>query len=494
MRRRILCVTTLVLLATFASPSPAIEPPASQALEWEPYTGRTAQRGQIEGQVARITVPENRDRPDGPKIEIAFVRYRSSNPEAGPPIFYLAGGPGGSGVSRASFFATHPALDLLAHGDVIGVDQRGVGLSKPNLFEPEFTYDLPADRAITAKDLIEAYGGAVSECAAYWKKQGVDLASYSTAESADDLDAVRRALGVDKIAIYGESYGSHLALAYLRSHGKHVARAVLSRCEGPDHTWKYPSTVQRCLERLSTLVAADATVGEAMPDLAGTVKQLLDKLDKEPKTLTLRDDRKVHIGKFDLQLILSQFLGGSREMQTIPAAMHQLSQGDWSLLANIVDRYRGDRITGAMPIWMDMASGATAGRLARIEREARDPKNILGDAINFPYHPALRSRCGNPDLGDAFRGPLRCDAPVLMVSGDLDAKTPPQNVDDIVGGLPNGIHVIATNTAHDSRELESREYRNLLRTFLGGGKVESKTIELPPLRFFPVDTDMTGGR
>ena len=488
-----ICMGLALLLASDASARGA---GAEEELVWESYVGRTADRGRLEGELTHVEVPESRARPAGAKIRLAVVRYRSTNPNPGPPIVYLAGGPGGSSVSRASFFATHPVFDMLAHGDVIGVDQRGLGLTQPNLFEaPEFTYELPLDRAVTAADLIDAYGEAVRRCGAHWAEQGVDLASYNTRESADDLDAVRQALGYDKIALYGESYGSHLGLAYLKRHGDHVARAVFSRCEGPDHTWKLPSTVQAKLEQLGAIVAADKVVGEKVPDLVGSIRDLIESLNKEPRVVEVPQRQggtvKVTVGSFDLQLILSRLLGGHREMQTIPAAIHQLSQGNWGLLGGIALGQRRDRIEGAMPIWMDMASGASPSRMKRIERESKDPSNLLGDAINFPYHPALRSVCGNPELGDEFRGPVRCKAPVLFVSGDLDPRTPAANVEDLGDGLPGAVHVVVTNTSHSSREIESDEYRALLRDFLSGKKVESRTIELAPLRFVPVDVDMT---
>ena len=90
-----------------------------------------------------------------------------------------------------------------------------------------------------------------------FRSQGIDLSGYNTAESADDVDALRAALGYDAINVWGRSYGSHLALATLRRHGRHVASIVACCPEGPDHTLKLPSQAQACLERLARLVADD---------------------------------------------------------------------------------------------------------------------------------------------------------------------------------------------------------------------------------------------
>jgi hypothetical protein len=55
----------------------------------------------VEADQGRLVVPENRRRSGSRTIEIAFVRFKSATDAAGPPIVYLAGGPGGSGIATA---------------------------------------------------------------------------------------------------------------------------------------------------------------------------------------------------------------------------------------------------------------------------------------------------------------------------------------------------------------------------------------------------------
>ncbi|MFN0007108.1 MAG: alpha/beta hydrolase [Planctomycetota bacterium] len=108
--------------------------------------------------------------------------------------------------------------------------------------------------------------------------------------------------------------------------------------------------------------------------------------------------------------------------------------------------------------------------------------STLGDAVNVPY-PDACAPCGASRLGDAFRAPLRSDVPVLLVSGDLDARTPPENADEIRAGLVKGVHVIARNAGHEPVEMMSPEFRALLLDFLAGKPVESQTAVLPAPRF-----------
>ena len=86
-------------------------------------------------------------------LNFAFVRFKSTAPNPGSPIIYLAGGPGGSGIvsARGSRFPLFMAMREF--GDVIALDQRGVGQSKPNLVCGE-SYDLPLDKSLTREEVI----------------------------------------------------------------------------------------------------------------------------------------------------------------------------------------------------------------------------------------------------------------------------------------------------------------------------------------------------
>ena len=64
---------------------------------------------------------------------------------------------------------------------------------------------------------------------------------------------------------------------------------------------------------------------------------------------------------------------------------------------------------------------------------------------------------GIPDLGDEFRSTLRSHVPVLFICGDLDARTPLANAQDLMGGLPNSRLVVVENAGHDLDLLATRD-------------------------------------
>src|SRR5262245_3984851 len=175
------------------------------ALVVSPHTFVSSRHDTIEAEMGRLEVPERHGRKGSRTIELAFVRFRSTSPRPGPPIVYLAGGPGGSGISaaRGSRFPLFMAMRAL--GDVIALDQRGVGQSKPNLECPQ-TYSLPLDRPLTREIAASRMADSVRACAGFWRSHGVDLAAYNTEESADDLASLADALSVPRIRLWSISY------------------------------------------------------------------------------------------------------------------------------------------------------------------------------------------------------------------------------------------------------------------------------------------------
>src|ERR1044072_5023341 len=200
------CVLLIMVLATAICAQPK-----AGTLKIKPYTFENDKKEKVDAEVGTRLVPENRSDPESNLIELAFVRFKSTTKNPGPPIVYLAGGPGGSGVFTAtgSRFPLFMALREIA--DVIAFDQRGTGYSKPNLGCYErlrIPLDVAPTRAAAIKELLENSRGCVS----YWRDiQRVDLTAYNTNESADDLEDLRKALGVNQISLWTISYGTHLA-------------------------------------------------------------------------------------------------------------------------------------------------------------------------------------------------------------------------------------------------------------------------------------------
>jgi len=120
---------------------------ASPTLTIRPEKFRPSEGAPVDAEFGELSVPANHSRPDGPRITLAFVRFPATGRHPGAPIVYLAGGPGVSGIeaARGPRFPMFQALREL--GDVVALDQRGTGKSRPKLSCSE-SYQIPFDRPL----------------------------------------------------------------------------------------------------------------------------------------------------------------------------------------------------------------------------------------------------------------------------------------------------------------------------------------------------------
>ena len=437
---------------------------------------------EIPGEAGVIEVPMSRSSPRSGSITLRFVRFPATGPRPGPPIVYLAGGPGGSGIeglrgNRAEFFQS-----LREFGDVIGFDQRGTGDSGPEARTCPRSIAFPLDRPGEPHSWIDLLRASVAACVDSLRALGTDADGFTTAESADDLEALRRALGAERLALVGSSYGTHLALAMARRHPESVDRMVLAGVEGPDHTLKLPSNVQANLERLSSVIRRDATYGALLSDPLATLDSLLRGLEREPARVTILPGIDVTVGRWDLQAFLTEGMGSLDELGRLPARILTMSRGDFTELARwAYDRRRPGPVQ-LMSIAMDCASYASSRRLERVRREAQE--TLLGATIDYPL-PGICEVRGLPRLDEEFRGPLERSIPVLFISGTLDGRTPLSNAEEIAAGFPEGRHLVLENVSHGADLLTaSVKIRDVVHAFLAGDELPAATrIELPPLSF-----------
>jgi pimeloyl-ACP methyl ester carboxylesterase len=481
---------TSVILGLCASLIPETTAPADdlprlefKAIEFTPFSGEPT-----EAERGTLTVRERFGAVGGKLLELPVLRLKSRAARPKSTVIHLVGGPGGSGLLAARSRRQRLFDALREVADVVTYDQRGAGEALPKLAAGERA-SLPLDQLVDRQTQLEALFGLARTCAEKLRGEGHDLAAYNTVESAHDLDQLRAALGVEKITLWGTSYGTHLALAYARLYPQRVERMVLAGIEGPDHTYKLPSDQQRQLERIAEWVKSDPEVSRAIPDFVGLVREVLARVERSPVTtevtvLGKSQKMPLTISRWDLERITAEGIGRTRTAHNLPLFYWQMSQGDFSRVAQLVRSQRNVSVGGAMADLMDSASSASVERLARIRREATEC--LLGDAINFPF-PDIRAAWNVPELPEDFRAPLVSDVPTLLISGTLDGRTPPTNAEEIRAGLTQATHLLIENAGHDEDLFsESAEMRQRIVAFVQGEKVSGEPIKIPlPMLAWP---------
>ena len=445
----------------------------------KPHVFETSKKEKVDAEFGRLMVAENRKKNNGKMIEIAFVRFKSTSKNPGPPIVYLAGGPGGSGIQSAKYGRFELFMAMRQFGDVIALDQRGTGESKPNL-KCGGNIDLPMDASATSESVVKEERDKAKACADDWRAKGVDVSAFNTVESAGDINDLRKALGAKKVTLWGISYGTHLALATIRQYGKHIDRAILAGVEGVDDTYKLPSYTQNVMVALDKRVKTDTVLSKKVPDFLGLIKTVHDRFDKNPVIVELTDPKtkqktKVAVGKFDLQYLFAAFSGSNEAQSIMPKLYYDMSRGDFTFVAQQMARFRKGGVSSIMSIAMDCASGISKERLARIEKEKKTA--LFSDAVNVPF-PGICGAVNVPDLGNEFRKPVISSVPVLFISGTLDGRTPASNAEFAMKGLKNSSHLIIDGAGHsDPLFLSSPKIAETMFDFMKGEKLP-KTINI----------------
>jgi pimeloyl-ACP methyl ester carboxylesterase len=483
-------VTCLLVAAIVAAASQSSAQQPSAAIAFAPYELAGAGGAKVPAELGWLKVPENRSKPAGATIELAVVRLKSAAASPAPPVVYLAGGPGGSAIGEAQIPHMARLIERLRKTrDVILMDQRGTGMSKPRV-SWRATESLPTDVFLSEERAAAVFRERSALALADFRARGIDVTGYTTVESADDLEALRVGLGADRLALVGFSYGTHLALATVRRHGARLDAVVLVGTEGPDHTLKLPTTYDAQLAKLSALAAADPGVAAKVPDLVALFGRVLARLEREPVTVEIEDRRtktkvRIPVGKAGFQTLVRIDIGDGNDFPEFPAMFYALEHGDASRLAGYVEkRYNqfGAGLSGMAAV-TDLASGATAERRARILRESRE--SLFGNVMNFPDM-SYGDVWGAPDLGDAFRAPIRTTTRTLFVSGTLDANTPPYQAEELRWGFSNSAHIVVEYAGHEDT-LPNDEVQSAIADFLAGKDVGGVRVALPRPRFVPVN-------
>lgn len=426
----------------------------------------------------RLAVPVRRDQPCAQQLEIAYVRLGCRRKPAAAPIVVLAGGPGGSGIG--DLMREREVLEaLLEVGDVIGVDQRGVGLSRPRLTACTVEL-LPLEQPLDRQTIIDTYRRHAKNVGTWWAEAGVDLAGFNTRESAADIDDLRRALRLEKICLSGESYGSHLGLAILKAHGDGIERAMLGLVEGPDDTLKLPSNIDRFFDMITAELAAQSWGGGQLPPLREMMAEVHSRLRAAPLRLPDAVDG-LHcrwLSETVLQYLASFALGDVAALQGLPALYTGLWQGRVDGVVPLLSGWRGELDDGAMSMAMDSASSGTAERRARVEAERH--ASLLGDVVNLPF-PYIAGDIGALDLGDGFRSPVHSAVPTLLLTGSHDGRTPASNALAVQAGLSRSTHVVLHGCGHHL--MSASGYLADVQAFLRGEEVVDRGLRRVPVRF-----------
>lgn len=407
---------------------------------------------------AVLRAPQSWARGDGPPVDMFVTVLPGSGPAVEPdPVLVLSGGPGQAGSLEAPSLATVLA-GLRAHRDVVLIDQRGTGRSRPLLACPDID---PA--AFWLGGLTPE---SVDACVAPVRAQGYRLDSFDTGEAARDLAALRKALGVTRWNLLATSYGAVLAAELVRIDGGGVRSLVLNSPTTARATWldrDRLADTRRLFAQLVQDCAGQPACARAFPGLGEAVPRLAARLTERPLTLAIWPDqpapRRELVGWDRIAGMLAFRLGAGAAMTELPAVLDRLERsgagqgGDPVALTGLLlpDGFRHlfDRLAYGLNLIIGCRENRPLVDAAAARRNAQDLRPyVVPDAVETDFDVAC-PRLGLPPAPAELYRPLTANLPVLILTGAYDTLVPRVRVEELAAGLPRATVVSFRGLGHD---------------------------------------------
>lgn len=416
-----------------------------------------------------MEVPENHAKPDGRKIQFPVVRFfaQINDPDKDPLLHLGAGGPGASmGLEPENasdwLWVNYAAMSVEDGRDLIVMDPRGTGMARPRLACNEFIKDadLAFTRDLSGDEEERVFSYSMERC--YNRlNQVADLAQYNSTTVAQDVEALRKALGAPKLNLYGVSYSSRYALTVARDFPDSVRAMVLNSAVFPDiiYAQQLPEDVTAAFQRGFDHCNQNKECKKQYPDLQRRLEALIAKLDETPMTVSASN---VHPGKQypfvltgqRLLRVLFQALYNENFYNKLPAIIQQLEAGQAELIK--------PAITSFMGLVLDPNFGDAAGishfcyeeaPFVDFEqaRQSASTSGILGGSVRSDID-MMQMQCriwAIPSAPLLESQAIETPVPTLVMHGALDPVLSAADANKARKKLPNHQWLLFPQLAHD---------------------------------------------
>ena len=400
-----------------------------------------------DAQCGTLRRPLNPAAPQGVQIDVHFAVLpalaRNKKPD---PVFFFAGGPGQSAM-RLAGPVSRMAARLGNRRDVVLIDQRGTGKTATLMCEEDRPTLPLAESADPARQLAR-----LRECRVSLEKlPHGDLRRYTTSIAMQDADAVRQALGFEKVNLVGGSYGTRAALEYMRQFPAAVRRVVIDGVAPPDMVLpaSFSTDTQAAFDSLLAACEADATCAARYPALRRDWRTLLASLPREVTLLhpVTAQPEKITLSRDTLLGLVRGPLYVPSLTAALPLALGQATRGRFEPLVGLSTAFAGGGRRGALSAGMHF-SVVCAEDAPRLAQAADRPGADFGSSFSDLYAKV----CADWPRGDvppAFYTLPAAPAATLVLSGGMDPATPPRHGERVTQALgAKARHVVVAHAGH----------------------------------------------
>lgn len=364
-------------------------------------------------------------------------------------MIFLAGGPGSPISDRIGDLLRSRLRDDF---EIIAIDYRGAGFSRPSLNCQELDNQSLADQ-----------NRGIEDCYRRLASKGIALQAYNSASGATDIYDLLAALNIDEANIYGESYGSRLALTIAHDYPQRVRTLIF------DGVLPLQVNILEALApngnqsiaRIFSSCAADADCRRAYPNLSASFGDVLAALNRSPAEVQTEEyDHPIAVTAQDFVFNVLYSLYDKHLIPFLPAMIDAYAQGEYDFEmargegklpqneADVMDRPNVSS-EGTLLSYL-CAEEAPFNRRERIANRAANLTGLLRRAL-VDWAISYLNDCNIwevPRSSARENQPVKSDIPTLLLSGYFDPATPPEWGDEAAKHLTNSWHYVFPDAGH----------------------------------------------
>lgn len=418
---------------------------------------------------------ENRSSNSGKKISLYIIVIPSIYKTNSPPIFMMEGGPGVSVTNGAAFYADKKN-PYRQNNDVVLVDARGTGKFNP-LHCPSLQQKENLQQQLDEMYPIEK----VKACYELLSKDN-DLEQYNTTNVVKDLEEIRKWLGYKKIHVYGMSYGTRVALQYMRMYPQVLASAVLW---SPEPTYAsmplyHAKFAQQALEKIWQDCKEDSSCNKNYSNISNEFISLMQRWKQKPVTYIFKDsagtEQHVTISWDAFHTKLRSLMYAPASIRTIPYIVHEAWKNNLQPFIDLFPKGKNldDFIAEGFYLCVTCTEDVPLIKASQISLATQQTF-----MCSYRVQQQLQA-CSNWKKGTLpsnFLQPVTSTLPTLIISGSFDPVTPTSWAKEIAETLPNNTLVIIPYMSHLFDGLSNEDcFDNMVVDFItNGNKQKLKT-------------------
>lgn len=419
-----------------------------------------------------INVPENYDSPDSKIIKLPVRIIKATGSNIGAPIFYLDGGPGYSNIVSTSDTA------LLKNHDFVFVGYRGADGSTILKSKKIAKAIKGLSHQLLSEESLDNMANAMKEYQLELKQKNIDITNYTIIQVVEDIEYVRKQMGLQKINLLSFSYGTRVALLYNYLYPYAIQRMVMAGANPPGNFIWHPQKTEQVLDIWNAKYQA-----EGLGSLKEAMRTAMEHLPKRWMFYKLDAD-KIKTATF---LVMTQNKMAVMAFDSYYKAARRKDYSGLYLLQLMFDLFMKKIIWGEMcekGISADWQTGTDYRNMLRQEGE----NTTLGPNMSLLLWGSA-SGWNKTLIPEEYRKPALSTTETLIVSGDLDVATPTQSAtEQLLPTLSSGHQLILKNMSHgDIANAQPEAYTRLLKNFYDSGMIDStafvtQAISLKPTK------------